>query len=97
MKKNKTKSYDEFADKYNLVTNHIIPDAPNEGTMFETYGKELDFILNTARRNPKHVWTIVDGDNDETYVIAGCHYVNRVGYLITTEPWKRDTEIYRYD
>lgn len=37
-----------------------------------------------------HLWTVVEGDNG-LYVQTGWHYVNRVGYVITEEPW--DTEI----
>lgn len=34
-----------------------------------------------------YVWTVVEGD-DSTWVIdAGFHVVNKIGYLVTRNPW----------
>jgi hypothetical protein len=76
--------WEGFIAKYPLVANHIIQDAPWEGFLFETYGFELDHIKVT---DPSLVWTLVDGDDSKTYVIAGAHVVNRIGYFISTNPW----------
>lgn len=45
-----------------------------------------------GQENSKHLWTIVDGDDGSMYALSGWHYVNRVGYIITTEPWTEETE-----
>ncbi len=82
---------DEFYDKYGpLLPNHIDPNAcwncglddANLGCMFETYGPEVEFVAN---QDPRKIWTLVDTDEDEV-VISGFHYVNRMGYLISTVP-----------
>jgi hypothetical protein len=39
----------------------------------------------------RHLWTIVDADGS-LYAVSGLHYVNRIGYLVTEEPWTEDTE-----
>jgi hypothetical protein len=77
---------DEFADRYPLVPNHInrsagwaVGDAG--GCLFETYGEEFAFI---CRQDPSKVWTLVDGDDGDMYLISGLHFVNRIGYLLST-------------
>ena len=51
------------------------------GCLFETHGRELEFV---RRQDPRTVWTFVDGDDDDQYVVSGFHFVNRIGYLIST-------------
>jgi len=40
----------------------------------------------------EHVWTVVDGDDGDMYAIPGYHIVNKVGYVITENPWHDETE-----
>jgi hypothetical protein len=86
---------DEFDAKYPLITNHIDPNASwafgdGPGCLFETYGEELDFVL---AQNPCTIWTLVDGDDGNQYVISVYHLVNRIGYLISTVPFPEDASI----
>ena len=78
---------DQFAEQYPLLTNHLNPHASwgNErgGCLFETYGEELDFI---RQQNPRSVWTLIDGDDGDLYVLSGFHVVNRIGYLLSRTP-----------
>ena len=85
----------EFDDRYALVPNHINPSATwafgeGGGCLFETSGEEFEFV---RRYDPRKVWTLVDGDDGDLYVISGLHYVNRVGYLLSREPVPEDTAI----
>lgn len=57
-----------------------------QGCMLETYGEELQYVLDTAKTKPLHIWTIVEGDDDTIVISAGYHLVNRMGYLITEQP-----------
>ena len=80
-------SEDEFDARYPLVPNHLNPNASwgfadSGGCLFETYGEELAFV---RQQDPRYVWTFVDGDDDQ-YVVSGMHFVNRIGYLISTVP-----------
>lgn len=80
-------SENEFYKQYNLIKNHIDDNAPFDGRMFETYGKELDYIHEMVK-NPEtqhKVWTIIEGDGDALFYSSGYHIVNRIGYLITEE------------
>jgi hypothetical protein len=79
---------DEFDARYPLVPNHINPTAgwvvgEGRGCLFETYGKEFDYV---RRFDPNRVWTLIDGDDGEMYVVNGLHLVNRVGYLLSRDP-----------
>jgi hypothetical protein len=86
---------EEFDEQYPLVTNHLNPNASwvtgdGPGCLFETYGEELDFV---RRQDPRTIWTFVDGDDGNQYVISGYHLVNRIGYLISTVPFPEDASI----
>jgi len=77
---------DEFDDRYPLVANHLNPNASwgsgeGPGCLFETYGEELAYVL---RQDPRTVWTLVDGDDGGQCLVSGFHFVNRIGYLVST-------------
>lgn len=86
---------DEFDTRFPLVENRFNPNsswAVGEGTgsLFETYGQELDFVRQQASR---YVWTLIDGDDGNLYVVSGPHFVNRIGYLISQVPIPENTFI----
>jgi hypothetical protein len=98
--------YKKYTPEYNQIlleelrskedTGSILPEdmCSFGGCMYETYGKELDYV----RTHPcNRIWTIIechDDENDEpiTIISAGYHFINRFGYLITNEPWTDSTE-----
>jgi hypothetical protein len=91
----KTLSEDAFAALYPLIPNHLNPGAawsPGEGPgcLFETFGDELDFV---RRQDPHTVWTLLDGEDGDLYLRSGIHFVNRLGYLISTSPVPEDIDI----
>ena len=76
--------WNAFSDKYKPIINKFSKD-PTE-VMYETYGEEVEYIQNY---DPKYVWTYVTGDMCDL-IIAGYHYVNRLGYYITENPWDNE-------
>jgi len=38
------------------------------------------------REDPRKVWTLVDSDGGDIYLVSGLHFVNRIGYLLSTIP-----------
>ena len=72
-------TYDEWADEFGTLSNPAHP----EGDYFETYGPEWEIVNATA---PERVWTMVDGDDGELYVLHGFHWVNRIYYMLTERP-----------
>jgi len=74
-------TYDAWVREFQPIKNTITkyPDILH----FETYGEEVEFV---QKADNKYIWTEVDGDSG-TYIIAGYHYVNRIHYYITENPW----------
>lgn len=101
---------DDFFANYKPIINHIVranTDAniadteicSYNGSLYETYGKELEHILRVAN-NPKtrnKVWTLVDIDDNHYAIIAGYHLVDRFGYFITEKEWVTGTEEVKMD
>ncbi len=75
-------------DTFKPLPNLIDPDASfndgEQGYMFETYGKELEFV---KAQDPNRIWTYCDGDDSGTYIFQGMRIVNRIGYFVTTVPF----------
>ncbi len=43
--------------------------------------------------NGRAVWTMVEGDDGESwYIVPGFHIVNRIGHVLTHEPWRAEHE-----
>jgi hypothetical protein len=85
-------NFETWLETYKPVANHLdenasFQDEEGKGIMFETFGKELEFIRSQDHR---HVWTY--GDEDGSYIVAGRRFVNRLGYFVTQEPWPLEDE-----
>ena len=79
--------YDAWDAKYQPIQNHF-----DGSDKFETYGAELDYVLSIANSEPARVWTLVDGDDGNLYIVSGYHLVNRVNYFITKNPCELEYE-----
>jgi len=76
--------WDEWVAKFKPQDNHF----NGQGKMYETYGEEYEYVKSI---HPNFVWTYVDGDMS-SLIIAGHHWVNRIGYYITENPWSDDMD-----
>ena len=81
-----TLTEDEFDARYPLILNHLDPNASwaigdAGGCLFETYGQELEFV---RQQNPRAVWTLIDGEDGDQFLVSGVCFVNRIGYLVST-------------
>lgn len=74
---------DEWWSIYQPKTNHIDDNASWTGTMYETYGAEVDFVESTLEN---FVWTLVEVDG-KGILVNGYSYVNRLGYFVCEVPW----------
>jgi|LauGreDrversion4_2_1035121.scaffolds.fasta_scaffold507229_2 hypothetical protein len=86
-------TFSEWEAKYKPKANHLVEgasfqDEDGVGIMFETYGVEVDYVRTNSNN---HIWTYIDED-DKGYIIAGYHWINRIGYFITAEPWTDEWE-----
>jgi hypothetical protein len=85
----------EFELQYPIIPNHLNSNASwsmNEqgGCLFETFGEELAFI---QVQDPRTVWTVVDSDEGGSCILSGFHFVNRMGYLVSTVPVPEGVDI----
>ena len=79
-------SEDAFAAMFRPLANQLNSHASFDwgagyGTLFETYGEELDYVRS---QDPAKIWTLQSGDGD--FITSGYHLVNRVGYFVTEVP-----------
>jgi hypothetical protein len=80
-------TYDAWEKTFKPIKNHLTKYGELH---FETYGEEVEFV---KTQDPKTIWTEVDGDSG-TYIVAGYHWVNRIHYYITENPWEDEyTEV----
>jgi hypothetical protein len=86
-------SDDVFFEKYTCVQNPYTTNGSFDNCLLETYGKEWHVVLDKTKETPKKVWTLIDCDGWYG-IVAGYHYVNRIGYLITEQEWDSEYEQY---
>ena len=79
-------TWSEFVEQFKVMPNHLSKDPDQQ--MYETYGEEVEYV-NTIPND--RVWTYLDTDGGSV-TTNGFHYVNRIGYFITTLPAEEDTE-----
>ena len=80
-------TYDDWVETYKPIQNHIVERGCMDGTMFETYGHDENFVGENIDRNT--VWTWVDdNEGEQDYIISGFFRINRLGYFITEVPYQ---------
>jgi hypothetical protein len=75
-----------WEDKYKPIKNKFRKDPDEQ--MFETYGEEVEFV---QKADNKYIWTYLQGDMSDL-LVAGYHYVNRLGYYISSIPWENEDD-----
>ena len=78
-------AFDAWEKKYQPIQN-FNGDRGWNGTMFETYGEDLQFV---AKVSDEYVWTWIDGD-EGTWIVNGFHWVNRIGYFVAKKEFKEE-------
>ena len=81
------KELEAWEAKYQPIKNHITGEDDDK---FETYGEELDYVRSVVDTEPRRVWTLVDGEDGNLYIVDGYHLVNRLNYFITKKPLEGD-------
>jgi hypothetical protein len=61
--------------------------APNTH-MFETYGRDMKFVL---KQDPRTIWTLMQYDGPE-FIWSGLHFGNRIGHFISKVPVPEEME-----
>ena len=82
-------NYEQWFDTYRPIPNPLDANASMDGCMFETFGPEVEFVRKADDHN---VWTLLDCGGT-AIVASGYHFVNRIGYFITQNPFTDDLEV----
>lgn len=77
-------SYEDWKETYQPVTNKLESDRGYNNTMFETYGMELEFVKESDN---ELIWTLIDGENGNSWIVPGFHIINRQGFFICNMAW----------
>ncbi len=76
-------SFDEFEVRFVPQNNVSTPEQEAfNGCFYESFGRDLEVIEETAKKSPNNVWTILNIDG-RIVIGEGFHVVNSVGYLVT--------------
>jgi hypothetical protein len=74
-----------WEEKYRPIKNRLSGEELFPDDKFETYGGDLDFV---RAQDPRCIWTLVDGDDGNLYIVDGYHLVNRINYFVTEVPFE---------
>ena len=69
-----------WEETFKPIKNHLSNEASWDGIMFETYGDEIDFVINQPEEN---IWTYLDDEFGNCIIVAGYWLQGRIGYFIT--------------
>ena len=85
-------THGEWVTQFKPIINPLDRRASFDGTMYETYGDQVELVRRTV---PSQIWTLkTTEDGDTEYISAGWSTVNRIGYFITKNSWvDRDIEV----
>ena len=84
------KELDAWEETYRPIKNQYTQKQEGEFVedKFETYGIDLQFVRSVYDVDPNKVWTLVDGDDGNLYIVNGYHLVNRINYFVTEVPFE---------
>lgn len=78
-------TFEQFLERYRPKVNSI----SREYNLMYDYGnkEEMDFVKSFKNN---YIWTEIETDYEETYIIPGFHIVNRLCYYITDKAWEHE-------
>ncbi len=85
---------DELEKAFEFLPNHMTPSAwqlIGNGGVFDTHGKEREFVIS---QDPQTIWTVLDGERSSLNLVSGLHFINRLGYMISTTKVEENTTVY---
>ena len=78
--------FDDFRQHYTLVKNPFDSSATLGGCAFAWVDEEWDAVREAC---PEHLWKLIESE-ELWWISPGLHYADRLGYLITNEPHRKD-------
>lgn len=80
-------TYEEWGNTYKPIRN--FSSYGFDSHLFETYGEDLTFVQAVSN---DRCWTLVEGD-EGLWILEGRHFVHRLGYFVTMNPWTEAVEV----
>lgn len=89
----KNNDFDIFLEKYDPI-----PVSTEEFYyMVDNWHDSEEWEKIKQANTENKVWTVIDGEDSELWVISGLHIVNRIGYIICNKSFEENTdEEYKY-
>jgi hypothetical protein len=85
-----TLTLDQWEQQFRPLPNHLSKDQGcdfgNGSCLFETYGQDHEYIRTLNQNRSLCLWTLLEVDG-KLFISEGCHFVNRLGYLVTERPY----------
>lgn len=77
-------SIDDWDATFTQVPN-LFQDPEGEDLIaFDTLGEEFEFV----KQQPENkLWTVIEGDDERLYLVAGMQHVDPLNYVVTEEEW----------
>jgi hypothetical protein len=79
---------EEFIEKYQPI------EKEDESILFETYGEDKIMVDSFPVYK---VWSLVEGDYNQLFLLPGFHRVNLLNYVLTKNSWENSDIIVNYD
>lgn len=89
----KNNDFDIFLEKYDPI-----PVSTEEFYYMVDNWRDSEEWEKIKQANTENkVWTVIDGEDSELWIIPGLHIVNRIGYIICNKSFEENTdEEYKY-
>lgn len=77
------KTADHFFNRYTLDVSVKSKYFTEGDGRLETFGEDMAQVHDLSLTG--RIWTVIEGDSG-LYIVPGARYVNRIYYMVTTEP-----------
>lgn len=78
--------YDYWMAKYQPIPHFLFEDDKPIDMRIDISGSDIPLGINV-----QHIWTRIWADNCDL-IVPGYHWVNRLAYIVTNQPWNADTD-----
>ncbi len=84
---------DQFDEKFDIVTYNEEDEEDGLQADCTTREEAIAFATALAKDSSqwyRHIWTTIDGDEDDIYLLNGMVRFDRISYYFTKQPWGED-------
>ena len=86
-------TFEKWVKQYQPYQNPNTKEGSYNNCFFDTFQEVRDFCVNIPEFTKNQIWTLITGDNEDSWIISGLHVVNVMGYFVTRIGTKEDVEV----